>query len=697
MKLEGDLHDLFACLDIGNVVLNEPPGKKSDNCDGGVLRVLTRPDVQSEAPETLDSSGTPQTSFVSGAPFSVRANICNTGQSDTGSGFDVQFYFNDSRGQKLGAPVRVNMLKGSPDCDVVTLPGLTFPNAVTGYKICFALDINKNVAETPTGEGNNEGCNKGVSTLPAPDLYIGALTVSPTVPEDWSTAQITVTWGNKGSWSLSGIRVVVRLDGADPPLADWPNLKMDGGKSTDQKKMWNVPNGTAAAGPHKLKAEFVMDAVGPVKDTSPSNNFNETNLTVKPVQVRINLANAPQWGTGRVFQDTDVKAFPIPIQGTINRVSEIGGLDGKAVPEELVTLYLNGSSGAASGQRVTKTFTTKGTGAFLFLVNQSDVKPGDYTFTITTGPHFALASGKLKIEHPEPPYLLYAAIGGIIAAIVGGILGLLLYSRSKLRKMVECGECGAVVNETDAKCPKCGVTFEVEQVKCSSCMTWIPFTATECPKCGVVFAAKKGKGAPAAAGDDALKAQYEDWKDGFRQRYKKRVGGKFDENRFMQWFKTQPEFMTFDVFKQQRGGGAAGGQTQCPTCGTMNPPGAALCQRCGTDLESAVRRGGRGGMPPPPPPPEEGAEVAGGAAISPKAPGSAGEKRRVVKPPSGGGPAAAADLKKRCPTCGTMNPMDRTNCIDCGEALPPSLPCSGCGSPVAADAKFCAVCGKPQK
>jgi rRNA maturation endonuclease Nob1 len=44
-----------------------------------------------------------------------------------------------------------------------------------------------------------------------------------------------------------------------------------------------------------------------------------------------------------------------------------------------------------------------------------------------------------------------------------------------------------------------------------------------------------------------------------------------------------------------------------------------------------------------------------------------------------------------------MNPMDRTNCIDCGESLPPSLPCTGCGSPVAADAKFCAVCGKPQK
>ena len=56
---------------------------------------------------------------------------------------------------------------------------------------------------------------------------------------------------------------------------------------------------------------------------------------------------------------------------------------------------------------------------------------------------------------PTWVYLLIVAI--VIAVIV--IFSLYLY-RVGLGRMVECGNCGALIPEASKHCPKCGVEFE---------------------------------------------------------------------------------------------------------------------------------------------------------------------------------------------------------------------------------------------
>ena len=48
-----------------------------------------------------------------------------------------------------------------------------------------------------------------------------------------------------------------------------------------------------------------------------------------------------------------------------------------------------------------------------------------------------------------------------------------------LGRMVECGECAALIPEASKRCPKCGVQFEPGTAKCSECSAWIPSNSTQ--------------------------------------------------------------------------------------------------------------------------------------------------------------------------------------------------------------------------
>jgi RNA polymerase subunit RPABC4/transcription elongation factor Spt4 len=154
--------------------------------------------------------------------------------------------------------------------------------------------------------------------------------------------------------------------------------------------------------------------------------------------------------------------------------------------------------------------TSDGLGAFQFppRIGPSFFGQYDYVLTAsdedlgieTTNP-VKLTVYAVKVEEePEEKgnWLLWIIIAVVIGvAAIAGTLG--YWAFSSKGRMVECGECGTLVPDNAAVCPKCGIEFEVEVAKCSECESWIRSDADTCPYCGTPFRDIEG----VEAGDDS--------------------------------------------------------------------------------------------------------------------------------------------------------------------------------------------------
>jgi ribosomal protein L40E len=151
-----------------------------------------------------------------------------------------------------------------------------------------------------------------------------------------------------------------------------------------------------------------------------------------------------------------------------------------------------------------------------------------------------------------------------------------------LGRMVECGECGALIPESAKKCPKCGTTFETGTAKCSQCGAWIPAAATVCPECGAKFVTE-----PMAEEEDeyikAMRRNYDSYVDTFREQGRAALGKKYNETRFLEWFKKQSSYISFEKWlSQEEEKRKTATAFACPVCGTLNPRGSTICHKCGT-------------------------------------------------------------------------------------------------------------------
>jgi subtilase family serine protease/ribosomal protein L40E len=179
------------------------------------------------------------------------------------------------------------------------------------------------------------------------------------------------------------------------------------------------------------------------------------------------------------------------------------------------------------------------------------------------------------------PLWIYLLVIIVVLAVII-IASILLYKYS-LGKMVECGECGALIPENSKKCPKCGTEFETGTAKCSECGAWIPAASKECPECGAKFL-----NAPLPEEEDEyirkMRQQYESYADTYREQARSVLGKKYNEARFADWWKKQPSYLTFEKWlaQEEEKRKAAGGAFPCPSCGTLNPKGSEVCHKCGT-------------------------------------------------------------------------------------------------------------------
>jgi ribosomal protein L40E len=213
---------------------------------------------------------------------------------------------------------------------------------------------------------------------------------------------------------------------------------------------------------------------------------------------------------------------------------------------------------------------------------------GDYQVhaSVTIGDKTTTSSGKAvtikAIGENGVPWWVYLIILAGIAAVIIGFSGYLY--KYGLGKMVECGECGALIPESSKRCPKCGVEFEVGTAKCSECGAWIPSNSASCPECSAKFITDAIE-----EEEDAylkkMREHYEAYVDTFRDEARKTLGKKYSDGKFPDWWKKQPSYVSFENWLSQEEEKRKVGGSPCPSCGTLNPRGSTICHKCGSTLE----------------------------------------------------------------------------------------------------------------
>ncbi|MCI4358116.1 MAG: hypothetical protein L3J95_00885 [Thermoplasmata archaeon] len=223
----------------------------------------------------------------------------------------------------------------------------------------------------------------------------------------------------------------------------------------------------------------------------------------------------------------------------------------------------------------------------------------------------------------------------IVAAIVAGIGLFLLISVQKAKgKMVECGECGAMIPETALACPECGAEFESDRVRCSRCGSTIPGNSAVCPECAATLLGRAGE-----EKDDPERQGYADFVERFRTEGRKALGDSYSEGSFWDWWKRQSTYVPFGQWKMQQAQGSRVGM--------------------GAPRESTTPEAPRPRAPPARrPPPSSGTAPA--AAPKPMAPKPAPPPEPVEEAP----PAAAGLIT--CANCGKEIPSGYLVCPFCG-------------------------------
>ncbi len=375
----------------------------------------------------------------------------------------------------------------------------------------------------------------------------------------------------------------------------------------------------------------------------------------------------PILGGGQVNQSVATTINPSQVTVVFTAPSSV--LDRDVFIHTFGTVVFNGSLGA----KLTLTATPSGGGTPIYLVNASsingtfeltwstsDLSPGvNYVLTLTAtyntfvAHHTAVGTFSLA-PVPSPSassFLEHKYLGlplwiwlAIIAAIVVGIVLFFMFSRrGAAGKLVECGECGALIPENASACPKCGAEFESDLVRCSRCAATIPASSKSCPECSAQLLGKPGEGT-----DDPERQGYEDFIERYRAEGKKELGDNYTEGAFWDWWKRQATYTPFSQWKLQQGAGTARAGMTAPPAGPAAPTTPAPAPR-----------------PPARPPPRTGAPPAASAPRAAAPPAAARASSGPEAPPAAA-PAAPAGGLKPCPTCGKEIPPRYLVCPFCG-------------------------------
>ena len=553
--------------------------------EAGLIEELSEADNQADAEVVVKDYAdlvplsivfTPASPVNANAHVTMDANIENVGES-TASNVLVRFWLGSAG---TGTVIDETTVPSIAAGQILTVSGEWDASVTPGLKVetrMITVEVNPDAVVPEISYDNNIGFQSIVVVDRRPDLkFVGGVEVTSGghVIEEASIGEsvvIGVNVTNDGYSSAMGVAIQFLATDSDGLTTFLGNVMRDiaGNESVIVNFTWSV---NVTVGQYFLNV--VINPTEAVEEGSFNNNDIFTVFQVNAPNPNIAISLGP----GTSFKSgTDITVsglvtnmltgdplVDVPVKvSLLNSASQVIGVNSST---------MTGSTGA---YQTSKYIPPGEVGNYRVLVT---VTIGDQTFsqyrdiTITKG----------FVEAPTD-WWIYAVIIAIVAAIII-FFSVYLY-RYGLGKMVECGECGALIPEASKRCPKCGVEFETGTAKCSECGAWIPANSTECPECGAKFVA-----APIPEEEDEyirkMREQYQAFVDGHREQAKEVLGKKYSETKFADWWKKQPSYVTFEKWLSQEEERRKLGAFACPVCGTLNPRGAKVCHKCGTVFET---------------------------------------------------------------------------------------------------------------
>ncbi len=276
------------------------------------------------------------------------------------------------------------------------------------------------------------------------------------------------------------------------------------------------------------------------------------------------------------------------------------------------------------------------------------------SFTVAGAPAPATPFWQQKLLGLEVLYWILIAV-----AVLAGILAFLFLARRTARgKLVECGECGALIPENATQCPQCGAEFEQDLVRCSRCGATIPANSAVCPECAAQLL-----GSPDQEARDPERQGFADVVERFRLEAKKELGDNYSEGAFWDWWKRQPTYLSFSQYRLQQSQGTRAGMSapqESTTTSTEAPtaPTTARPPRGGGGAATAAPMRARPAATAPP----------ASTTASRSAPATARAAPTPAPAPAAPAPAAASGgpAMKPCSNCGKEIPPDYLVCPFCG-------------------------------
>ncbi len=540
-------------------------------------QVLNYADLEASAVTFL-----PGNSATVGEQMTIDASVQNIGEISA-SDFMVYFYYGDaSKGENyyLANPSDGTLIGGEMDSSALGV-GKTWIasydwNATIGAGMqteSLLIYVVVNPAQSPSESNynNNEAWQYLQVTDTRPDItFPGHITVTNgTTQENDSgvgeTVDISTKVINDGLSAASNVEIIFSITSSSnvTTVIKTMNENLAAGQSQMVNATWLV---NVTMGDYVLEVNASLS-----NDRNYSNNMVQLEFVINPPNPMVSLfLSTTTYQPGNTMN----------VEGEVlNRITN------QAIGGAKVTVYFTDENGNLVGQQFNG--TTGSDGYFMISAYLVPGMSGSYHLNVVAGigNNTVTSTRNVQVQMPGGgiPWWVYLLIMAIVAAVIVGFSAYLY--RYGLGKMVECGECGALIPEASKRCPKCGVEFEAGTAKCSECGAWIPSNSTSCPECGAKFITERIE-----EEEDAyvrsMREQYESFVNTFREEAKRQMDKKYSDAKFPDWWKKQPTYVSFEAWLSQEEEKRKTGGSACPTCGTLNPRGSTICHRCGSTLEA---------------------------------------------------------------------------------------------------------------
>lgn len=442
------------------------------------------------------------------------------------------------------------------------------PGDLLSSEIEFRIAVNENKDIPESNYDDNQKSKVYNYVDDRIDLVIESLSISDENPPIGKTVDIEFSIHNTGLRKAENVRLTIYMGDGEPIVNTTKTAY--GTVITVEPKGWF--NGTVKwklagdVGEETLVA--YVNEFRTLEERDYSNNNASIDIAIAPAEAKLTLSVVPSLSvsSGETFT----------ISGYLRNYYDETPLGEETV---LVEIY--------DDNNVIRSLSTvtNSNGFYYIQITAADDMSGSISVKAT-----ALGSSSTPIQlvvipttaATDQPLWVWVLVAVAIISVIA-VFSLYVY-RYSMGRMVECGECHALIPESARSCPNCGTDFEVGTAKCSECSSWIPVSSTHCPECGASFVGKVVTDEKENEYIRNKRKDYEVFVDSYREIARKDLGKKYSDSKFLSWWKQHPDYISFEDWLYRDEEKKTEKTVPCPSCGTPNVSGSKNCFRCGQPL-----------------------------------------------------------------------------------------------------------------